>query len=457
VIDLSRRSELAAALIAYACDRRWFRSKARKRTGARVADVIALDAELAIALLEVTYAEGEPETYVIPLAESGPGPAIAPGLFDAIASERFGAALMHAMRDGAAIGAFTGRALPALREIAADAPLAPRASTVEQTNSSIIYGDKLMLKIFRVVSDGESPEAEIGTFLARCKPPFRGSPRLAGILEIGGSTLGTLFEFVPNQGDAWKLTLDSIARYFASALAGSAELAPYIDHVRLLGQRTAELHVALASDARDAAFAPEPFDAAHQQTIAESIRAQAAKTFALLPGETAAAAAIERTAAQLTSRTLSAIRTRTHGDYHLGQVLWTGRDFLIIDFEGEPSRSLAERRRKASPLRDVAGMLRSLDYAAGAALRADHHERDRAALEGAARAWTERTSAAFLAGYYAAAEGTPIVPARADDRDLLLRAFLLEKVLYEIAYELNNRPDWVAIPLRGLRALEAAP
>jgi trehalose synthase-fused probable maltokinase len=206
-----------------------------------------------------------------------------------------------------------------------------------------------------------------------------------------------------------------------------------VERIRLLGRRTAELHRVLASDATDPAFAPEAFDMAHQHAIHDGARGDLARTIELLRASSQPLAAqvvarhgeLEGLLARVVERPLAAVRTRTHGDYHLGQVLWTGEDFLIIDFEGEPSQPPAVRRSKRSPLRDVAGMLRSLDYAAAMAKAPE---------------WTSRASRAFLDGYGAA-------------DDALVGVFLIEKAVYEIAYELNNRPDWVAIPLRGLLAL----
>ena len=167
---------------------------------------------------------------------------------------------------------------------------------------------------------------------------------------------------------------------------------------------------------------------------------------------------LDRWMERITRRRIDTIRTRVHGDYHLGQVLWTGDDFLIIDFEGEPGRPLTQRRFKRNPLRDVAGMLRSLEYASVAALRDGRHRPDdMPLLQEWASAWAQWTSASFLGGYLERVGGTRIAPTNESDLDLLLRFFLLEKVIYEINYELNNRPDWVEIPLRGLLALLQAP
>jgi maltose alpha-D-glucosyltransferase/alpha-amylase len=530
LLDPVRRRQLAQMLIRYAAQRRWFRSKARARKEVSIRDVIRIDGEprFAIVLLQVEYAHGAAETYVIPLAFTEdtephdsvrvPGMVVAsitvteaPGrgkvsglLHDALGTEAFAGWLMRAMTHGpsgrGAHGVLAGTALAVLRDLPPETPLAPRLSAAEQSNTSVIFGDRLMLKILRAIEEGPSLELEVGRFLATRDPPYHGVPRFAGALEykVSGrdpTTVGTLFEFVPNQGDAWQLTLDALDRYFDGVLSverrpevppiepGSllqrARIAPsdavldlvgaYMDRVRLLGLRTAELHLVLASDPADALFAPEPFDIMHQQSIYGSVSAHMARTFdfvrhrlgSLAPDVRALAeqlvareSEIERAIQRITRRRLDALRTRTHGDYHLGQVLWTGDDFQIIDFEGEPSRPLSQRRFKRSPLRDVAGMLRSLEYASAAALRDGRHRpEDVPVLQVWARAWADWVSASYLGGYLDKVSGTRLVPANDGDLELLLSVFLYEKVIYEISYELNNRPDWVEIPMQGLLAL----
>ncbi|HEV7557600.1 MAG TPA: alpha-amylase, partial [Kofleriaceae bacterium] len=332
------------------------------------------------------------------------------------------------------------------------------------------------------------------------EPPYRGTPRLAGVLEYRvldrePTTMGTLFDFVPNQGDAWHLAMDALDRYFDTVLADEKRpespplvpgtlverahvapsvkvidwIGPFIDRVRLLGTRTAELHLVLASEPNDPVFAPEPYDIMHQQSIYGSVVASAARTFDLLrtrlrtlPDDTRALADtvlsresdLDRMLARIVKRRIDVIRTRTHGDFHLGQVLWTGDDFVIIDFEGEPGRPLSQRRFKYTPLRDVAGMIRSLQYASAAALRSGRHRADdRSRMEPWARAWSEWVSAAFLAGYLEATRRSRILPPNDTELNLIIEFFLLEKCVYEIRYELNSRPDWVEIPMRGLLAL----
>jgi maltose alpha-D-glucosyltransferase/alpha-amylase len=531
---LQHHAELARVLMAYAADRRWFRSKARVRTNVSITDVIRYgeDARFAIALLRVEYELGPVETYTIPLAfvedaelvetPRAPGLVIAqvqidgvPNrgtvtglLYDALASDAFDVALLetmqHHQRGVGRLGELGGDAFAPLTELPPETPLAPRVTSADQSNSGVIYGDKLMLKLFRVLEDGPSAEYEMARFLSSRK--FAHTPRLAGVLEFGQpgrehATIGTLFEFVPNQGDAWHLAQDSLDRYYDRVLADPANtqappapagtlveqaraapsmqvldwVGPVLDRVRLLGVRTAELHLALAGDPSDPItdplFRPEPYDIMHQQSIYGTAVSHAARAFDVLrrrshelaPDVRARADEVvarelelDRILARVTKRRIDVVRTRTHGDYHLGQVLWTGADFVIIDFEGEPGRPLSQRRFKRCPLRDVAGMIRSFQYASIAALQSGKRRpEDLALLEGWARDWAAWTSAQFLAGYLERARGTGVrfVPKSDADLELLLEFLLLEKCIYEIGYEINNRPEWVDIPLRGLLAL----
>jgi maltose alpha-D-glucosyltransferase/alpha-amylase len=290
--------------------------------------------------------------------------------------------------------------------------------------------------------------------------------------------------------------LDRVQEFFERALAGgSAVPSPCADLLdlaaaeppkdaldlfgqdletaRLLGLRTAELHQALASDRDDPAFAPEPFTSLYRRSLYQSMRNRARTAFRLLaervpwlPEEArlspAAIAALEERALSVLGRVLElpidGQRIRCHGDYHLGQLLHTGSDFVILDFEGEPGQSMAERRLKRSPLRDVAGMLRSFDYAAHAPLSSPEgrrvvREEDVAALGPWACFWRDWTSSAFVRAYLARMAGSPLIPHERARLDALLRALLLEKNLYELGYELNNRPAWTPLALRGVRAL----
>jgi maltose alpha-D-glucosyltransferase / alpha-amylase len=362
------------------------------------------------------------------------------------------------------------------------------------------FGDRFLMKVLRRLESGESPDVEIGRYLAGRVAHV---PELVGTIDRVGrgdgptSTVAILQRFVPNEGDAWVHTLDELERFAERVLTdpphgGVPDLrrtplslaedpipesahelvGPYLDVAHLLGIRTAELHVALA-EGTDKAFAPEPFTTLYQRSLYQSMRnalrrgLQAARKAASSLDDRGArerVAALARREDEILDRlrTLSttrieATRTRTHGDYHLGQVLWTGRDLVIIDFEGEPARPLGERRLKRSPLRDVAGMLRSFQYASHSALGfqvergAVTPDRDAyQELRGWLAAWNRWVSAAFLRGYLTTADGHAFGP---DDRHhtaILLDAFLLEKAIYELGYEMNNRPEWVDIPLTGI-------
>jgi maltose alpha-D-glucosyltransferase/alpha-amylase len=263
---------------------------------------------------------------------------------------------------------------------------------------------------------------------------------------------------------------------FAGDLVG-----PFFENVKLLGQRTAELHVALASNTDDPDFAPEPFSVLYQRSLYQSMRNHSGQMFQLLKGNLGALRGtilddalkildlknevLNRFRALLL-RKINAQRTRIHGDYHLGQVLYTGKDYVIIDFEGEPARPLTERRIKRSPIRDVAGMLRSFHYAAYTSLfghlgSAVVRPEDLAALEPWARIWNIWISATFLSSYLQNAARGGFLPANRDDFNIVLNTYLLEKALYELGYELNNRPDWVRVPITGilqlLQTAEVAP
>jgi maltose alpha-D-glucosyltransferase/alpha-amylase len=385
----------------------------------------------------------------------------------------------------------------------------------EQSNTSVTLGDRFILKVFRRLSAGENPDLEIGRFLTE-KTDLTCVPQLAGAVEyrptrrtnentgvLGGyqpMTVGIMHEFVPNEGDAWVYTLDELGRYVervASEMPGmdrsSAALShksllelvhltppdvvaemigSYLPSAKMLGRRTAEMHAALAAG-EDKAFAPERFSKLYQRSLYQSMRGQARRGFESLRKHLPELPEALRPAAQrvaemedevlgrfgeLLHRNISTMRTRCHGDYHLGQVLFTGNDFVIIDFEGEPQRPVSERRIKTSPLRDVAGMIRSFHYASHAVQHADapgaavQPEPDNG-LEDWLRAWYAWSAAAFLQAYTAEIDGVGLLPEDEEELGILLDAYLLEKAIYELGYELNNRPDWVRIPLEGIQDL----
>ncbi|MEA2342295.1 MAG: maltose alpha-D-glucosyltransferase / alpha-amylase, partial [Thermoanaerobaculia bacterium] len=366
---------------------------------------------------------------------------------------------------------------------------------------AVLYGDQFFLKLFRRLEPGVNTDLEVTRFLNE-ETSFTGTPRLEGALqyEIDSTTepttLAMLQRYVANSGDAWTYTVDTFGRFFDSVLSDPsaaerlAKATPsesllaiadkplpditqqtiglYLADAELLGRRTAQMHLALASRDDIAAFAPEPITPHYQRSIYQHIRSQAVRTFQLLRRRGKGIPAAEELLAReeevqqrirrILDGRITGLRIRTHGDYHLGQVLHTGNDFVIIDFEGEPSRPLSERRIKRSALRDVAGMLRSFHYAPHAVLfgQSQHsviRVEDAATVESGANFWYRWVSAAFLRAYLAESGNAAHLPQSREELQVLLDAHLLEKALYEIAYEMNNRPDWVRIPIRGVLEL----
>jgi maltose alpha-D-glucosyltransferase / alpha-amylase len=526
------RDALEDVLPAYIRARRWFGGKARpvKATVIREAVPVAGAAPLAYVLLvEVQYLEGDAQTYVLPLAFATgdraervradlPYAAVASVevgasgetgvLYEALSERAFCTALLDAIarrrRLRGADGELACTPTAAMRRPLVDAiegGLAePAPVKAEQSNTSVVYGDRFILKMFRRLESGINPDLEIGRFLTD-GASFPHVPRVAGAIEYLSNrkeplTLGIVQEFVPNEGDAWRYTLDVLRNYYDRAVTrpeaevplspeplldlASSEIPPqateavrtYLEAAHLLGQRTAELHRALASNSSDPQFTPEPFTPMYQRSLYQSMRSLARQTLQLLSRRARDLPESLRPMAQqaldaegqilgcfqaLLDRKIGAMRIRTHGDYHLGQVLYTGKDFVIIDFEGEPARSLTERRLKRPALRDVAGMLRSFDYAAYAALfdlaergGISEHPGALSRLEAHARSWSLWVSVAFMKAYLAVAADTSFVPRGREEIQVLLDAHLLEKAVYELGYEMNNRPNWARIPLIGI-------
>jgi maltose alpha-D-glucosyltransferase/alpha-amylase len=385
-----------------------------------------------------------------------------------------------------------------------DETLAPRHGIAEQSNTSVLFGERMIMKLFRRPEAGPNPDTEIGRYLTEKTSfdhiaPFAGSldyERTGADTQTEPSTLGMVQGLVANEGDGWQWTLEELARFYESAMAaefpaGERErnLRPVSDvrnsavsdaarefaglsvaAAEALGRRTGELHAALAQPTEDPAFVAEPVTEEYLGSVAAGVVRMASdafvtlmRLFPTLPEDAAEQAAVVLShKRQLledlrwpASLALDGKRTRVHGDYHLGQVLRVKTDFVILDFEGEPARPLEERRRKHSPLKDVAGMLRSYSYAAQAGLMRYTERRadDRARLEPWARLWERSVASEFLRAYRAALAGTGVVPEGDAAFQRLLEVYLLEKALYELLYELNNRPAWVGIPLAGLAEL----
>ena len=422
-------------------------------------------------------------------------------LFDAVHDEKFRAALFELMAHGKSEHALQGQVAGHPGAVLAGDPLpvSSRVLNVEQSNSSIIYQDRWFLKLYRRIEEGINPDVEILRFLSE-RQHFEYVPPFGGTLEYcrpRGETrvLGLLLGMVHNEGDAWEKTLDSLGRFYERVLevrpdpAGVPPLSfftpnekastlltdliggVYPERARQLGDRTARMHFALAAEESDVAFLPEPFTTLYQRSIYQSMRASLRRAMTLLQrrlphlepehlqlvAEIAAAEPriLERMA-NLLRRRIRCSKIRTHGDFHLGQVLNTGKDFVITDFEGEPARSLSERKLKRCALRDVAGMLRSFHYAAHTALSMRQQTvrpEDVPLLEPWAEHWANWIGSAYLQSYLQTADSAPFIPDKHEDTEALLDAFLLEKAVYEVAYELNNRPKWVSIPLWGIRQI----
>jgi trehalose synthase-fused probable maltokinase len=536
------KAELPAQLPAYLKRQRWFGAKAREVRATEVVDFVTLERDVLHALIvvvKVEYEGGGTDLYSVPLVvtkdsdpKKDPGSNLkgepgAPGkeadsnrgagaltvsgrgggeamtLTDALKNETFLSFLLDAIERGLVFTGEVGELVTSrthglsMQETGAAGSLRPRAITAEQSNSSVAYGDRLMLKFFRRLEEGVNPDLEMGGFLTE-KAHYQHTPQLLGALEYRearglGMTQGILQGFVPNQGDAWQYTMKSISAFYNEVGKNPAEsgvadsqndaaralIARFLESVGLLARRTAELHLALVSPAAVAEpdFAPEAFDDKFQRSFEDTLLELTNRIFGQLrhahdrlpenakPKVEKVLASepqiIERFHAALSSP-IRAVRTRIHGDYHLGQVLYTGADFVIIDFEGEPARPLSQRRLKRSPLQDVAGMLRSFHYAAHAPLLAatgsvkvDDGNREK--LNGWAEVWAKWVSERFLDEYMKTARGAEFLPPSREGIDSLLQLHVLEKAVYELGYELNNRPGWVAIPLEGIsKSLESS-
>ena len=523
------RSRFEKVLSAYVRSKRWFGGKARQIKQARIQEWFPLPddrQDTVFLFLQVDYVGSESETYVLPLiyvparlaleliherpeavvgrikflqkAEEG-------FLLDAPAEMGFCNNLLKMIeqrRHGRGrFGEIIARPTAALQQILKPPfeTLAPSIMRAEQSNTSILYGDRLILKLFRRLQAGVNPDLQIGHYLT--EKGFAHIPPVAGFIEYRSpqgtpKTLALLQGYVVNQGDAWEYTLNILDRYFEQIIARgiARENAPvlragllqlsdadppaevveladfYPASVRTLAKRTAQMHQVLAEGSTDPDFAPERFTKLYQRSLYQSMRTICRRNLSLLrrrlnhlPEDTRPEAialadqesAILETFRRLLDIRITALRTRVHGDYHLGQVLYTGKDFVIIDFEGEPARPVSERVIKRSPLRDVAGMLRSFHYAAMTALQATESRgwvqpENKVALASWADYWFKWMGAIFLKEYLSVVGENAFLPSNADEVQVLLESYLLEKAIYELGYELNNRPDWVRIPITGI-------
>ena len=508
----------------------WFCGKGRTISQISVIDSCRLERDeqlFLLAFIQVTYIEQDPEIYLVPMTWlsserlqalpdrhplatiSGLTLGVVDGvLCDAIYLEEFRGLLFELMRGRTKVHGANGSELVGMRGGGVTKISPPRSElfpsrvvSVEQNNSSIMYGERLLFKMYRKLQDGIHPEPEILRFLAGNRK-FRNVPSYAGGIEYraaGGKVydLGVLQTFVPCHGDAWRSTLTILTQFIEHLLSHKQDLPKlparlptllevvdagipdqfrdlvrglHLEMALVLGKRTAELHRALTISSADTTWSMEPFSTLYQRSIFQSMRGLIRRNFQVLtenlqrlPGDVQRRATLILAAEkeliacqqQITGRRLSAMRCRIHGDLHLGQALFTGKDFVFIDFEGIPAKSLSERRLKRSPLRDVASMIHSFHYATTTTLvhHSAGHPEDRVWLEPWLEAWYVYVSGSYLKAYLHALKNSPLIPADRTEIATMLRCFMIQKVVHELGYELHNRPDWVDLPLRRLEML----
>lgn len=500
---------------------RWFGAKTRTIRNIRISDDMQLDPASGrrILMLEVAFTEGSPEWYFLPVSyirkseaqslQEEHGWSIITQIYvddeegfvyDSTCDETFRSAILHLLSRRKKIKGLSGEFLAMCKRRSKEflndegAVLGSRPLNAEQSNTSVLYDNKFILKFYRHVEEGLNPEYEILKNLTE-KTQFRNMPAFVGAFEYvyqkkRKHTVAIVQEFVENAGDAWVFSKEVVGHYFEQILSRKEEniqipskfpslfnmpidaVSPvireligdmYLELIMLLGRRTGELHLALASIIDEPEFAPEPFSLLYQRSLFQGMQNLTRKTMRTLrkniktiPPELAKDAKkviasekrILSRMQKILQKKISAMKIRIHGDYHLGQVLYTGKDFIIIDYEGEPARPIGERRLKHSPLKDVAGMIRSFHYVACSGLlskREDIHE-----LELWIEPWFRTVSGLYLTAYMETVKDAPFVPKKKDELEILLQTFLLEKAAYELGYELNNRPNWVQIPLQGI-------
>ncbi len=526
-------SSMEKRVAAYLSLQRWYGAKNQRIKTLKIIETISLkdqDTSGVLLFVDLQFTDGAGETYLLPFAyvaaeaaeelpEINPEAVLARVeriseraekgvLMDGFHQKEFCLMLLRQISrrnvSKGLKGKLTAVPTPALKKLVQTKEMPRNVSLLkgEQSNSSVVFSDRFILKLFRRMQEGTNPDLEIGRFLTR--KGFAHLPAVAGALEYQTddkepSTVAILQTYVPNQGDGWHAALNQLYPYFEGLMEHSAQLftpvlpkeslakiaqkavpddaaeriGMFLESVRLLAERSAQMHNLLASDSKDAKFSPEPFTKLYRRSLYQSMRSlagrilsQLQKRVPRLPDMPAAAAKrilgrkeeIMEIFGAIMKVDITAKRIRCHGDYHLGQVLYTGNDFVIIDFEGEPARALSERKIKRSPLYDVAGMVRSFHYAARSALleeqaRGLFHPEEAPLMADWAEYWYRWVGAAFIKRYLEVARDGGYLPENDSEFEVLLEAFLMEKVVYEIGYEMNNRPDWLVIPLDGIENL----
>ncbi|MDD2852730.1 MAG: maltose alpha-D-glucosyltransferase [Desulfuromonadaceae bacterium] len=508
----------------------WFCGKGRNINAISILDHCRInqdDQQFLLTFIKVTYTEGSPETYLLPLTwiscerlqslqDRHPLEIItslALGdvdgvLCDAIYFEAFREMLFDMINRRVKLHGINGSRLIGLQGSGMAKNFPPRSelfpsrvAAVVQNNSSILYGNHLLLKMYRKLEEGTNPESEILQFLTG-KKCFNNVPLFAGKIEYHAdngnvSDLGVLQTYIPCHGDAWGNTLTILAQFVEYLLSHTHDLPKlpsrlptlleaadggippqfealvhglHLEMALHLGKRTAEMHRALSSRSTGSDWSMEEFSTLYQRSVFQSMRGLVRRNFQRLASQLPGLADdVRRRAVQIldaekdiiaclqkiTGKRLSAMKCRIHGDFHLGQALFTGKDFVFIDFEGEPVHSLSERRLKRSPLRDVAGMLHSIHFAALTTLtrHGAGHPDDIPLLEPWMDAWYVYVGGSYLKAYLHAMKNSPLIPADRKELDIMLRCFLIHQAVHELGHELNNRPDQIDLNLRGLEML----
>jgi len=461
MLDLTRLPE--AELSAFVARQPWFRAHRSEGAAMRVVEatyVHTVAPLLAIALVEVATERGLNEIYQLPIGlrpegEAGHVAAIATldgwTAYDALADPELAGALVDLVRDAGAVRSDVStidfRPVEGPDAVPVPGSGSLRAVGEGHLNTSVVIGEELVLKVYRLLTAGANPEVELLRYLR--EHGFANTPELLGSYEHSGrlidATLGIVTEFVPADRDGWSFALASLA----------GDPSQFLGTLERLGEVIGSMHVLLASDSSDPSFAAEEPSAESLALVAATLDEEIEAVFAHLPenevlepiaGRGEDVRERLRVLASMTSRSRV---IRIHGNLHLGDLLWTGSDWLVLDFEGPPERSVPERRRKRSPLRDVAGMLRSFAYAASAAVLAGGSPPP--------DGWEEQARESFLRGWFSVAESSAFVPGGAAGAEQLLEIFELEKAVDELRHELEVRPDWVSIPVAAIERLLAEP
>lgn len=513
----------------YMAKMRWFGGKARSQQYVEIIEQaeikIAEDCRCFFLLIQVNYESGMPEIYQLPIAfvsgsqadstlEHCPQAVICRlvmaeeegVIYDALYGKELQQYMFKAMSahknldlKNSRIRLYGKKKMKQYLEKVGE--MKSKVLSAEQSNTSIVYDGEYFLKIYRKLDRAINPDLELNKFLSE-SAKFEYIPQFVGAIEweYGKETivLGMMQEMVPNQGDGWEHMLDKLQSYNERILTHEEEDLPepllsesltnplvyenlseenrelldlsVAERSRLLGVRTGEMHIALASNSTHPDFKPEEFSLHYQRSLFSSLQSLVRSTYQTLrkrikhlPPELQAEAEevyelkneVLRVMKRIFKTKFDVVKIRNHGDYHLGQVLFTGKDLVILDFEGEPARSFSERRLKRSPLRDVAGMIRSYHYAAYAGLtKGDQYSaEDVEILKPWAENWYHHMTGFFMQSYLDTVKGKDFIPEQEEDFAVLMETFLLEKAVYELNYELNNRPEWVIIPIRGIKSI----